>query len=737
MKPSSGQPLYTVIGLGLSTRDWPDLRAFKRCLLKVNNNQETADAPQSMEDRLALALQSALEDAGLASGVQKGISIPAVIHYPEGKASLKALLKNNPSPIDRKQSVLTKGSFAEALEEVLNLLNEGKCKQAALCGSVADGEGFGCALLSQEAAAKDAYAQLSVQDERSVNGASGAGMLDLVRAALSLNSRTHFPEPANGESSGGEILIPELVDSEASLWEGSKSDNKSGEDVQHLMQPWFPQPFAHKYEMEMALDEDPACLHLEKAYCDAPHPGQPFSDFGLHLLPVNIPSAQKAAETLEKTTQELSTARDLDAFIGKALSDWQENAPAGNTLVVLGSNKQELLAELARAQNGLPGALESGRDWQTPNGSFFTPQPLGPQAGISFVYPGAFGTYVGMGREVFYLFPQLHEALLEMSDDPGKTINETVIFPQKLTPSLKEQLQEELNGNPTEMISSGVCFSHLFTVILRDIFKIEPQSAFGYSLGENSMMFGLGIWSQADGMRTSLEAAPIFHRRVSGPQNAIREFWGLPGVEKNDDDQPLWANYVLMAPPEKVREALENEPHVYITHINTPRQVVIGGEPAACLRVAGALKCMHLQTPYHHAIHCAPVESESEAFTRLHDWPVEYTPDIPIYSAAEYTPLPYESKAIARSFAHMLTRPIDFPRLVNLAYQDGARVFIELGAGSNCSKWVEACLKDRPHAAMSINYSNLDDHSAILRLLARLISHQIPLDLSVLKEEYA
>ena len=85
----------------------------------------------------------------------------------------------------------------------------------------------------------------------------------------------------------------------------------------------------------------------------------------------------------------------------------------------------------------------------------------------------------------------------------------------------------------------------------------------------------------------------------------------------------------------------------------------------------------------------------------------------------------------------MLTHPIDFPRLVDLAYQDGARVFIELGAGSNCSKWVEACLKDRPHAAMSINYSNLDDHSAILRLLARLISHQVPLDLSVLKEEYA
>jgi PfaB family protein len=735
MKPSSGQPLYAVIGLGLSTRDWPDLRAFKRCLLKVKSDQETADAPQNMEDRLALALQDMLEDAGLASGAQKGISIPAVIHCPEGKASVKALLKNSPDPIDRKQSVLVSGSFMQAMEKALSLLNEGKCKQVALCGSIANGEGFGCALLSQKAAAAGVYAQLSVKNEPSANGASGAGLLDLMQAVLSLNSRTRFPEPANAESG---ILIPELVDSEASLWEGSKSNNGSEEDVQHLMQPWFPQPFSQKYELDLALDQDTVSLHLEKAYSDAPHPGQPFCDFGLHLLPVNIPGAQKATEILDKTIKELSTAHDLNAFIRKALSDWQENAPAGNTLVVLGDSKQALLAELERAQSGLPGALESGRDWQTPNGSFFTPQPLGPQAGIAFVYPGAFGTYVGMGREVFYLFPQLHDALLEVSDDPGKTINETVIFPQKLTPSLKEQLQEELNGNPTEMISSGVCFSHLFTVILRDIFKLEPQSAFGYSLGENSMMFGLGIWSQADGMRTSLEAAPIFHQRVSGPQNAIRESWGLPVVEiAEDGKQPLWANYILMAPSEKVREALEEEPRVYITHINTPRQVVIGGEPAACLRVAEALKCMHLQTPYQHAIHCAPVESETDAFTRLHDWPVEHTPQIPIYSAAEYAPLQYESKAIARSFAHMLTHPIDFPRLVDLAYRDGARVFIELGAGSNCSKWVEACLKGQPHAAMSINQNNLDDHSAILRMLARLISHQIPLDLSILKEEFA
>jgi acyl transferase domain-containing protein len=187
-----------------------------------------------------------------------------------------------------------------------------------------------------------------------------------------------------------------------------------------------------------------------------------------------------------------------------------------------------------------------------------------------------------------------------------------------------------------------------------------------------------------------------------------------------------------MAPEEKVRAAIQPGERVYITHINTSRQVVIGGDEAACLRVADSVKCMHLKAPYEHAIHCPPMESEFEAFERLHYWPVENKPDIPVYSAADYAPLEMESHSIARSFAHMLTHAVDFPRLVEQVYSDGARVFIELGAGSNCSKWVDAILKDRPHASTTINQNNVSDNVSILKLLARLVSQRVQLDLSVL-----
>ena len=540
-----------------------------------------------------------------------------------------------------------------------------------------------------------------------------APIIRLIQSALSLNSQTYFPNP-----------------------ESAREEELAGEKSRSFIRPWFPLPYAEKRETVIWLQENKDCgpsIRLEKEYISEHHPDKPFSNFGFYLLPVNFNDPQQGIQRIDEIQNRITDCSNLEDFINESLAEFGNKKSGLYSLVILGSSRQEFIDELEKARTGVLKSLEDGRDWQTPVGSYFTPNPFGPEEKIAFVYPGAFGTYIGMGREIFYLFPQLHDALLSLTSDPGNVINEALIFPHNLTSNVQGYLQNELNNKPTQMISSGVCFSYLFTVILRDIFKVKPDAAFGYSLGENSMMFAMGIWTQADAMRTSMEASPVFHERVSGSQNAIREFWNLSKNNGKTGDSPIWANYVLMASSEKVRDAIRNENRVYITHINTPRQVVIGGDKNACKRVADTIKCMYLQTPYHHAIHCEPVSSEFDAFMRLNDWPVENKPNIPIYTAANYAVFQYDSKSIERSFAKMLTNPIDFPRLINLAYKDGARIFIELGAGSNCSKWVEATLKGKPHLSISINQKSVDDHVSILRLLARLVSHQVPVDLKILQ----
>jgi acyl transferase domain-containing protein len=149
-------------------------------------------------------------------------------------------------------------------------------------------------------------------------------------------------------------------------------------------------------------------------------------------------------------------------------------------------------------------------------------------------------------------------------------------------------------------------------------------------------------------------------------------------------------------------------------------------------KVIEKLKCNSLQAPFNYALHCEAMQSEYSDLRSLLSWPIAKQPDMTLYSAADYQAMPIEQDGVAQQIAHGLCRQLDFPRLVNQAYSDGARIFIELGAGSNCSRWVDESLKDKPHASFSINRKGLDDHAAVLQLLSKLISHHVQLNFTAL-----
>jgi acyl transferase domain-containing protein len=91
-----------------------------------------------------------------------------------------------------------------------------------------------------------------------------------------------------------------------------------------------------------------------------------------------------------------------------------------------------------------------------------------------------------------------------------------------------------------------------------------------------------------------------------------------------------------------------------------------------------------------------------------------------------------DSNLIGKNIAKALCHQLDFPRLVNRAYNDNIRIFIEVGVGSNCSRWISEILKDKEHLAVSLNRRGVDDHTSIIKALAKLFSHRVELDLSPL-----
>ena len=457
---------------------------------------------------------------------------------------------------------------------------------------------------------------------------------------------------------------------------------------------------------------------------------------GFYLFPIvgeDITEITRKAITLKNI---LANGNDLAPVSDKYLEEFQTRPEAAFALSLLGHNRQELEREINFTLKGIASSVERKTDWQTPLGSYFTPQPLGNTGQVAFVYPGAFNSYAGFGRDLLYLFPELYQRISNLVGDVGSAIQEKSLYPRSINAFSKEDLnviETQLIKDPIAMLTSGMTVAILYTLIMNEVFQVENHSSFGYSLGENSMMFASGVMTHGEEGKKKLEESPLFHTRLAGPKNAVREYWGMAPADDTSSDDSLWVNYVLMANPQSVRELIDDEERVFLTHINTPKQVAIAGESQSCERIIESLHCNALKAPFDYVLHCAAMQSEYPALVTLHSWPVNQTTSVKLYSSADCDLFPIEREAIARKMAKGLCSMVDFPRLISRVYNDGARLFVELGAGSNCTRWIDETLKKQPHCAMSINRRGVDDFSSILKVLARLCSQRVPLDLSVLR----
>lgn len=558
----------------------------------------------------------------------------------------------------------------------------------------------------------------SVQANTGYLGAA-AGLAGLVRAALCLYHREIPGAPG--------WSAPKLP----ALWRGAPFY------VPGESRAWFNPRDAHP---RLAALNVIGCagsfLHavLSEVPQQAKRPGNAMNRGGFHLIPLSGESLEELLSGLEKLRQSLAGEVDLSRLAAEYYAVEREEAPYAVSIV--GHDATELGREIEFALNALPGAWEKGAEWQTPLGSTCTPHPVGRAGSVALVYPGAFNSYPLVGKDLFRWVPGLFEHMDTISGDLGRVIHERMLYPRSLAAISKDalgEMEKNLIADAIAMLISGTTLAILYTHILRHTFKLQPAASFGYSLGENAMLYATGVWGQGDGAATRLRDSSAFRERLAGPMLAVREYWGL-GHSNAHEGGSLWSNYLVMASPDRVLPVLEKEPRVYLTHINAPRQVVIGGDPQGCQRVLAELRASSIQAPFDYALHCAVMRSEFDELAYLHDWPIEKDPGLRMVSAAGYGPLRLEQAALAESMAEMLTSPLDFPRLVNQVYDDGARVFIEAGAGGNCARWVSETLKGRPHLSLSMNRRGADDYSTLVRGLARLYSHRVPMDLSPLYE---
>lgn len=526
------------------------------------------------------------------------------------------------------------------------------------------------------------------------------------------------------------------------LWQCGLTEAAGPFYVPTESRPWFKEPGQTRRMAAInGLGADHAYAHLILSETSQPHTAtmqQPDHAF-LHQFPFYLfPVAANDQRVLHQRLLDLqilvAESMDLGAAAAQNYLTYQQHQQQVYALVVVGHTRQELLRDLQSALTGIDKAFATGQPWKTPGGSIFTPHPLGKDGKVAFVYPGAFSAYPGLGRDFFQLFPQLHRNFADTVPAPGDLLGEKALYPRTMHRLSEQEMKQhafKLMGDSVTILQAGATYSTLATQVLREQFQVQPNAALGYSLGEMTMMFGLGVWRVVDNNSDLLRDSPLFNERLSGPQNAVRDFWGLPPAHPQDRT-PIWAIYVLKTAVSDILAAVANEDRVYVTHINTPHEAVIAGDPQNCLRVVQALACDYLPVPYSHVIHCEPMRSERDEFFKLNSIPVAEVPPLDFYFAANPVQTPLTRMAIAHNIATATCQQVDFVALVRRAYADGVRLFVELGPRSACTWWINDILAGQPHLAAAMNRRSMDDHTMLIQLLAQLTSHRVPLDLSSL-----
>lgn len=456
----------------------------------------------------------------------------------------------------------------------------------------------------------------------------------------------------------------------------------------------------------------------------------------LHLLPVAGRNIDELRARLAALQRLLCEDIPLVEIARQTFVRCESHYPYAIALV--GETRQGLVQETERALAGLAAAF-AGEDWQTPAGSYFTAAPLGESGQVAFVYPGAFNAYLGLGQDQLRLFPELHRhAILKHTGDRYAQVARS-LYPRSLKTLSRRQLEKLENkflADPKMMFDAEMACASLTTAILQDGFRLKPEMAFGYSLGETSMMVAQGIFpaSEFGSGRRSFDRSPLFNGRLSGAQNAVRECWGLPTLDANEaqaEARSLWRIYAVLAPIEAVERAITSVERVYITQINAAEEVIIAGAPDACQQVLQALDRPFFKVPFSHVIHCLPVVSERTELEQLHTFSVQDAPSTRFYTAAS-GPIELTQASVSQSIAQGLCQTLDFPKLVRRTYEDGARVFVEVGAGGSCSRLIDQILGQQPHLAVALNIRGMRDRTALLKAIARLVSHRVDLDLSTL-----
>ena len=403
--------------------------------------------------------------------------------------------------------------------------------------------------------------------------------------------------------------------------------------------------------------------------------------------------------------------RDLALTTGTAAHEALSRA------AIVATSAADLLDKLLLLQR----RLEEGRERGLPGKGVFLGTDLCPAPGRTvFVFPGEGSQYPDMLRELCLHFPACRSAFDDADTACALAKSPRLpshwIFPTgPADPADGGRLG--MADAVQAVLAADTAFLRFFTQL-----GITPDAVVGVGVGEI----------------TALECAGAirFANRAERLE-ALRDGYTLL---KGIAESPRTPNCVCLSSEGLHREGLEAclAPFGEAVTVSRDHSASLFGlcvrQPAAekvaqTLREAGAtVRVLPLDQPYH-TPWMDHVRPELTAFfTRL----VNHEPGIPVYSCMTAAPHEASLAALAAGAAAQWTRPLRFADTVRRLYDDGFRVFVELGARGSLTASIDGILHHRPHVALAANRGHRPAIQQLHYTLAELATHRQKVDIAQL-----
>jgi acyl transferase domain-containing protein len=387
----------------------------------------------------------------------------------------------------------------------------------------------------------------------------------------------------------------------------------------------------------------------------------------------------------------------------QALADGRESQDGPARLVIAAADERERQALAVQARH----AVEHGA--RLPEGAAYRDAPIGGE--LAFVFTGAAASYWGMGRELAAALPEIMRQL----ETRYVHLAGATAWIHGPTPA---------PGHPLDQLWASVFLCQLHAEVSRRVLGLAPQATIGYSSGETNALFASGAWRDIDAMARESRDSPVFATEIVGEFAAARRAWRRAGQGGG-----AWRTWSVAAPVARVREALQDEPLAHLTIINTPEDCVIGGEAGACERVIDRVgRERGLPLGYEMMAHCPEIEEIRAAWYELHHRATWAVPGVRHYSAGRTGAFTATAEAAAAAITAQALTTLDLPRMIEQAYADGVRVFVEHGPRGLCSGWIRRILGDREHVAVSLDAAGRDGVRQLANAAAGLIAAGVAVD---------